>query len=149
MISFICTVGGIGGLPKAPGTFGSLLSCLLAWPIHFYGGFIALIGAGLAALAIGIWAAERYQAETGRHDAPEVVIDEVAGQWLTLAAAPLDPVFFAVAFVAFRFFDIVKPWPVGWADKQLRGGFGVMADDVLAAVYAALVVIVFRHFWGG
>jgi phosphatidylglycerophosphatase A len=149
MINFICTAGGIGRIPKAPGTWGSLLACLLAWPIHFYGGAVALLAAGVLVTLIGIWAADRYQAATGRHDAPEVVIDEVAGQWLTLAACPLTPLWILAGFAVFRFFDIVKPWPVCWADRKLPGGFGVMADDVLAAVYAALAFFLAQRLLEG
>ncbi len=71
-----------------------------------------------------------------------MVIDEVAGQWLTLAlAAPLDPLFYAAGFLLFRVFDILKPWPVNWADDQLKGGLGIMADDIIAAGYAAGVLV--------
>ena len=67
-----------------------------------------------------------------------VVIDEIAGQWLVLLPAPLDPLAYASAFVLFRAFDIWKPWPVRWADRRVRGGLGIMLDDLLAAVYAIL-----------
>ena len=71
-----------------------------------------------------------------------VVIDEVAGQWLVLLAAPRDPLAWVLAFLLFRIFDIWKPWPVRWADRDIAGGLGVMLDDLLAAVYAALVLSV-------
>jgi phosphatidylglycerophosphatase A len=70
------------------------------------------------------------------------VIDEVAAQWLVLLPAPLDPLAYAVAFVLFRIFDIWKPWPVRWADRHVKGGLGIMLDDLLAAVYAVVPVLV-------
>ena len=70
------------------------------------------------------------------------MIDEVAGQWLVLVAAPLDPLAYAVAFLLFRIFDIWKPWPVRWADCRVKGGLGIMLDDLLAAVYAVAALSV-------
>ena len=70
------------------------------------------------------------------------MIDEVAGQWLVLVAAPLDPLAYASAFVLFRIFDIWKPWPARWADSHVKGGLGIMLDDLLAAVYAVLGLFV-------
>ena len=86
----------------------------------------------------GWWVADIYVRRTGVLDPGEVVIDEVAGQWLTLLAVPPDPILYAAGFVLFRIFDIFKPWPVGWADRELGGGLGVMVDDLLAGLYAAL-----------
>jgi phosphatidylglycerophosphatase A len=68
------------------------------------------------------------------------VIDEIAGQWLVLVPAPLDPLAYTLAFLLFRFFDIWKPWPVRWADRRVKGGLGIMLDDLLAAVYAAALL---------
>jgi phosphatidylglycerophosphatase A len=100
------------------------------WPVQ----------AGLWARVFGLgWgAARRGEAELGVHDSPQVVIDEVAGYLTTVLLAPNQPAIWALGFVLFRFFDILKPWPVGWADRRLPGGFGVMADDILAGLYAWL-----------
>jgi phosphatidylglycerophosphatase A len=104
---------------------------------------IAGYGAGILAAAtllvtiIGVFAADAYGQTTGRKDAPEVIIDEVAGQWIALIILPLDLWWFAAAFVLFRFFDITKIGPVGMAE-QLSGGVGVMADDIVAGLLAAL-----------
>ena len=76
------------------------------------------------------------------------MIDEVAAQWVVLLPAPLDPLPYAAAFLLFRIFDIWKPWPVGWADRRVHGGFGIMLDDLLAAVYAVLVFL-FALMTGG
>ena len=67
-----------------------------------------------------------------------IVVDEVAPQWLALLPAPLDPMSFAAAFLLFRIFDIWRPWPAGWADRRVHGGLGIMLDDLLAAIYAAI-----------
>ncbi|MGO1117530.1 phosphatidylglycerophosphatase A family protein [Rhodovibrionaceae bacterium A322] len=134
----IGTWGGTGLLPKAPGTWGSLAAlppgALLAW----WGGPWALLIGSLLAYAIGTWAANLCIAHFGREDPGEVVIDEVAGQWLTLVPLCLDPWLYLYGFLAFRLFDIFKPFPASWADKNLKGGFGAMTDDMLAGLYGAL-----------
>lgn len=132
----VSTVGRLGYLRPAPGTIASLAAVFAAWPIHYYGGPYTLLAAAIAVFVLGWWAAERYQRETGIADGSEIVVDEVAGQWLTLAFTPPDLLFFVIGFLLFRFFDIVKPWPVGWADRRLKNGLGVMMDDVLAGLYA-------------
>ena len=76
------------------------------------------------------------------------MIDEVAGQWLVLVPAPLDPLAYAAAFVLFRIFDIWKPWPARWADRRVEGGLGIMLDDLLAAVYAVLGLLVLLTITG-
>ena len=96
---------------------------------------------------IGIWAAERYMAAVGIHDPTAVVIDEIAGQWLTLAIAPLDPFAYAAGFVLFRVFDVLKPWPVSWLDRRVSGGFGVMIDDIGAALYAGGALWLMLWLW--
>mgnify|MGYP006139536463 CR=1 FL=1 len=85
---------------------------------------------------IGTIAAEKTAVLLGKEDPKEVVIDEVAGQGIALLFCPLAWQWFLVAFVLFRFFDILKPWPVGWADKNLHGGIGIMADDLIAGAFA-------------
>jgi phosphatidylglycerophosphatase A len=79
----------------------------------------------------------------GVQDPPHVVIDEVAGQTLALIPASHDVFAFAVAFLAFRATDILKPWPASWADRRLTGGLGAMADDVIAGIYAGMIVYLF------
>jgi phosphatidylglycerophosphatase A len=94
----------------------------------------------LAALlgAAGVLVCDRYMQRFGRADDPsEIVLDEVAGQWLTVAFLGLGVAPYLLGFVLFRLFDIWKPWPVSWADQRLPGGLGVMADDLLAALLAA------------
>ena len=136
----LATWFGAGLLPKAPGTWGSLAALPCGLALTWLGGpWLLLAGAAVVFLA-GIWAGGRYAEERGLEDPGAVVIDEVAGQWIALLPALLDPWLVLLAFIAFRIFDIVKPWPVGWLDRELEGGLGIMADDVLAGVYGALVV---------
>ena len=148
-LALFATLFGIGKLPKAPGTWGSIFALLIAVPlVHFieWPVFTALI---LVFFALGVIAANAHAKITGKEDAPEVVIDELVGQWI--AILPLEVLGYAqlgdfrydtvAAFVLFRVFDIWKPWPVSWAEKKIPGGPGVMMDDVIAGVLAALVLL--------
>lgn len=152
--TLIATVGGIGYAPFAPGTVMSAVAVPLALIIGLLGGWLGIIMAAQIALVIGIFASGAHVSATSREDPPEIVIDELAGQWTACAFAlptfgflPLAQnaflPFFA-AFIFFRVFDIWKPWPVSWADQKLAGGVGVMADDVLAGVLAGLCVLLLR-----
>jgi phosphatidylglycerophosphatase A len=133
---------GSGLLPWAPGSWGSLAALPPAWLIaHFLGPRI-LVAAAVIVFLLGWWAAERVQQASGVADEGSIVIDEVAGQWLTLAVAPPDPLTYAAGFLLFRLFDITKPWPARWADRRIPGGLGVMADDVIAGIYAAIALVV-------
>ena len=135
-LAYLATLGPIGHLRPAPGTIGSVVGVVSGYVIADHGAGI-LAAATLLVTIIGIFAADAYSHTTGRKDAPEVIIDEVAGQWIALIILPLDLWWFAAAFVLFRFFDITKIGPVGMAE-QLSGGVGVMADDIVAGLLAAL-----------
>src|SRR5579883_1496749 len=139
--SLVATWFGSGLLPWAPGTWGSLAALPPAWLIAHFLGPRALVPAAIIVFLLGWWAAERVQRASGIEDAGSIVIDEVAGQWLTLAVAPLDPLAYAAGFLLFRLFDITKPWPARWADRRIAGGLGVMADDIIAAIYAAVALV--------
>jgi phosphatidylglycerophosphatase A len=108
-----------------------------------------LFVATLLVFFLGWRASTVYVARTGTEDPGAIVIDEVAGQWLVLVVAPLDVWYFLLGFVLFRLFDIVKPWPVSWADRRIKGGLGVMLDDMLAGVYGAAIVVVVAWFIEG
>ncbi|MGS4943858.1 phosphatidylglycerophosphatase A family protein [Meridianimarinicoccus sp. RP-17] len=147
----IATLGGVGLMRPAPGTWGSAAAIPLGYGLHVAGGFPLLVLATLAVIALGWWAAKAEAAATGTHDAGEIVIDEAAGVWIALWPlsgglwhAGADPWLFpwpgwVGAFLLFRLFDIWKPGPIGWADRQ-QGAMGVMVDDVIAGVFAAIVV---------
>ncbi|NQV54943.1 MAG: phosphatidylglycerophosphatase A [Rhodospirillales bacterium] len=137
---------GIGRLPWAPGTWGSLAALPLAWGLHLWGGAPALTVATLFVFILGAWASSVYAKQSGGGDPSEVVIDEVAGQWLTLLVVPPNLVLYGAGFLLFRFFDILKPWPVSWADRRIKGGVGIMVDDILAGLYAAILLAAL-HYW--
>jgi phosphatidylglycerophosphatase A len=131
-----------GYAPKAPGTAGSLAALVIAWVLHAYTDISGLAFAALAVLLAipGIWAAGVVARESGRKDPQVVVVDEVVGQWMTLAgAAVLNWKSWLLAFVLFRLFDIWKPPPVRQLER-LPGGVGIVADDAMAGVYGALVL---------
>jgi phosphatidylglycerophosphatase A len=119
-----------------PGTWGSLAALPFAAALHWAGGpwalAVAAVGLGIA----GVWVADRYAAERGGADPQEVVIDEVAGQWLALVPLALAPLHYAVGFAAFRLLDTLKPWPIRRLER-LPGGLGIMADDLAAGLGAA------------
>jgi phosphatidylglycerophosphatase A len=108
-----------------------------------------LAGAAIVTFAVGVWAAGACVREIGQEDPPIVVIDEVAGQLLVLLAVPAQPLPYAAGFLLFRLFDIVKPWPVSWADRRLTGGLGAMLDDGLAAGYAAIALMLLSGWLEG
>lgn len=142
LVTLMATGLGSGLLPKAPGTWGSLLAVFLAWPLALAWGWVGLLAGGALVFLIGIPVSDAYVRRTGREDPGEVVIDEVAGQWLTLIPAALEPtvIGFALGFVLFRIFDVLKPWPIRAIERNSKGGFGIMIDDVAAAVPAALLL---------
>ena len=146
--SVLATWFGAGTLRPAPGTWGSLAAALLAWPILAWLGHWWLLAAALAVFALGVWASRLHAERLGQSDPGSIVIDEVAGQWIALLLACPAWHHLLIGFVAFRLFDIVKPWPVSWADRRLKGGFGIMADDVLAGLYAAACVAGWRLIEG-
>ena len=135
----IATLFGVGRAPVAPGTAASLVALPLAWLISGLGGPFVLLAATVLATAAGMWACERYIQGGNDDDPPECVVDELVGQWLACAFAPRTLLLYAIAFIAFRAFDIAKPWPVSVAER-LKGGVGVMADDVVAGLLASLIV---------
>jgi phosphatidylglycerophosphatase A len=132
-------VFGLGRLPLLPGTWASLAALLPAWVVGAHWGSLPVAVAAIVLLFLGGWAAGVHAEHIGIRDPTEIVVDEVAGQWLVLAALPPTALATFLGFVAFRGFDILKPWPIGNADRRIHGGFGIMLDDVLAAV-AAIVV---------
>lgn len=168
MMNALATMFGIGRSPFAPGTAGSLVAALLAAALLQlpYGWYVLLGGSVLFAL-LGTLASETYmRAHDGVHDPKQIVIDELAGQWITYAVwylwivgitaqqqplANLEveaaPQFLAIGFLLFRFFDILKPWPISWADRKIKGGFGVMFDDVLAGFAAGSSLYILYLFW--
>ncbi|PCJ07576.1 MAG: phosphatidylglycerophosphatase A [Rhodobacteraceae bacterium] len=153
------TVGGIGYLRPAPGTWGSLAALPMAWAFHTLGGFPLLLIAVMGTFIKGIWATKEMTDGAEDHDPSEIVIDEVVGQFIALL--PLSYASWAhgidilamwpgwiAAFALFRLFDITKPGPIGRADRR-GDAMGVMLDDVIAGIFAAIGVIVLAGLWHG
>ena len=132
----LATGFGAGLLPFAPGTWGSLAALPLAWAIRSHWGTVGIAIAAALACLLGWWAAAIVAKASGTEDPGAIVIDEVAAQWVVLVPAPLDPLAYVLAFGLFRVFDVWKPWPARWADQHVKGGLGIVLDDLLAAVYA-------------
>ena len=141
--TLVATFGGIGNLPVAPGTWGSLAALPLAWTIRGLAGPATLAAVAVAIFVLGCWAASRYIAAAGREDPGSVVVDEVAAQMLVLVPVRPELLTYAGGFLLFRLFDILKPWPVGWVDRNVKGGIGTMLDDLLAAIYAGAILYAF------
>ena len=144
----IATVGPCGHVPVAPGTVGSAAGLMLFWAVRASGS-LALEGLVLLAVtAVGVAAASRAEAAYGRRDPGLVVIDETAGMLVTLAAVDVGPGGAVIGFLAFRFFDVVKPFPARRAER-LPGGWGVMADDLVAGLYAQALLRLLLWLPGG
>lgn len=159
MIRFINTLGFVGLLRPAPGTWGSLAALGLAYLICLVGGPFLLLALTVVVTVAGIWTIGQQISGLPDQDPSEIVIDEVAGQWIALlpvvfggwhAGVPLTALWpgWIAAFVLFRLFDIWKPGPVGWADRR-GGALGVMLDDVIAGVFAGLGVMLMAGIYHG
>ena len=143
------TFGGSGLSPKAPGTVGTLASLPVGLAILYYLGMETLFMVTLAITIIGIFEINKYEKATGTHDQQHIVIDEASGMWLSLMIAhstaitmnyPYAEILAIIfSFATFRLFDIWKPSTIGWIDRELKGGLGVMLDDVLAGVAGGLL----------
>lgn len=136
-VHFLALGFGTGLAPKAPGTVGTLAGLpvyALLLPLPLWGYLLAT----LVVIAAGIWICDRAARDFGVHDHPAIVWDEVAGFLVTMIAAPVGLGWIVLGFLLFRVFDVLKPWPIGWLDRRVGGGFGIMVDDILAGVYAAV-----------
>ena len=144
----VATAGGAGLLPRCPGTWGSLVALPPAWAVAVYFGNLWLIAAAAVVFSAGLWASSRYLRLSSDTDPAPIVVDEVAGQFLALAAVPPDPWWYAAAFALFRLLDIAKPGPVSWAERKLEGALAVMADDIVAGTGACVVLGIAYYFAG-
>jgi phosphatidylglycerophosphatase A len=135
-VALISTWFGTGLLPIGPGTWGSAAALPFGFVLMWLGGPWALIFAILAVTAIGWWAAGHFVKGLNVQDPPEIVVDEVVSQWLVLTIVPLTLWGYFAAFLVFRVFDTIKPWPIGWIDGNVDGAAGVMLDDLAAGAYA-------------
>jgi phosphatidylglycerophosphatase A len=137
---------GSGLAPKAPGTFGTLAAVPIYWLIQdlswpIYATWL------IVTFALGVYWCDRSSKQLGVHDHGGIVWDEFVGYWITMFLAPAGWLWMLLGFVLFRFFDIIKPWPIGWLDRKVGGGFGIMIDDVLAGIYALIVLQACVYFY--
>ncbi len=138
----VCFLGlgfGSGLAPKAPGTFGTIA----AIPIYLLMQDLSLmlyIALTVIGFIVGIWICQQSADWLGTEDPSAVVWDEIVGYLVTMIAAPQGWQWAVLGFILFRFFDILKPWPISLADKKLHGGFGIMFDDVIAGIFAGVLL---------
>lgn len=138
---WLATWFGCGLMRPAPGTWGTIGALPFGILLFAWGGIPLLAVAIIGVCVAGYWAAGRFERQSGEHDSGAIVIDEVAGMWIALLPTALDISLVVAAFLLFRIFDILKPWPISWADKKLPGAVGVMADDIIAGIFAAVLII--------
>ncbi|QLE84750.1 phosphatidylglycerophosphatase A [Shewanella sp. Scap07] len=146
-IHFLALGFGSGLAAKAPGTFGTLAAIplyLLMMPLSlpWY------IGLTLLSVIAGFYICDKASKDMGVHDHGAIVWDEVAGLLITMIAAPAGIMWLVIGFALFRFFDILKPWPIRWLDAKVHGGFGIMIDDVLAGIFALICLQFLVYFVG-
>ena len=135
-VHFLALGFGSGLAAKMPGTFGTLAALPLVVLLSYYTGFSVYLIVTILVCVAGIWICGKTAEDMGVHDDSSIVWDEVAGMLIAMLAVPLSWQTVLVGFVLFRFFDILKPWPISYLDKHVHGGFGIMIDDVLAGLFA-------------
>ena len=143
---FLALGFGSGLVPLAPGTAGTLAAVplyLLLQQLHpgFYLGLVCLL------FLAGIPICAHIARQLDVHDHPGIVWDEIVGYLVTMIAAPAGWIWLVIGFVLFRLFDVAKPWPIRWCDRHVSGGLGIMLDDLLAGVFALIVIQLLNHFW--
>jgi phosphatidylglycerophosphatase A len=143
-IALLVTWFGTGYIKPASGTWGSLAALPFGIALSWMFGPVALCVLALLLYAVVLGGV--YLITADHPDPDDFVLDEVVGQWLALAAAPLTIAGVALAFMVFRLLDITKPWPACWIDRKVHGALGVMSDDLVAGIYSALLVLSVRSF---
>lgn len=143
--TWVGTWGGCGLLRPAPGTWGTLGALPFGIVILMFGGVPVLIIAAVITFYAGLWASKHIEQMLNEKDSGLIVIDEAVGVWIAMIPALLTPFSIGLAFLLFRLFDIVKPWPISYFDKNFKGPMGVMIDDVIAGIYAAVILIGLRY----
>ena len=137
---------GSGLSPFAPGTMGTLVAIPFIFALKSLGtpGFWIVL---LLLFLLGIWLCDQVSRKLGVHDHGGIVWDEMVGYWLSMAFVPLQWQWLLAAFLLFRFFDIVKPWPIRQLDRKVSGGFGIMIDDIVAALFTIIILAVLQYLW--
>jgi len=145
-VLFLAFGFGSGLARKAPGTLGTLAAVPVYWLFAQAGTAIYSV-LTLVVMVAGVWICGQAAEKLGEHDFGGIVWDEIAGLLITMALVPFSWQALVAGFLLFRLFDIVKPWPIRWADRRVQGGFGIMLDDVLAGVIAGLLLLLLVE-WG-
>lgn len=140
-VTWVATWGGCGFIRPAPGTWGTLGGLPFGVGLMVWGGPIALLIALALLIPLGLWASKHFEIMARDKDSGMIVIDEVAGLWIALLPAMLTPWSVGAAFILFRIADVLKPYPVSWIDKKMQGALSIMGDDLMAGIYAAVVLI--------
>lgn len=139
VVRYIVTFFGVGYMKPAPGTWGTLATLPLALALNWLGPWW-MMGAVAIITPLGIIAAENYQNQTGEHDRSEIVIDEVIGFLIAMTWLPITWQACVLGFFLFRLLDIWKPFPIGYLDRKIPGGVGVVADDIVAGIVTNIVL---------
>ncbi|MGO3345625.1 MAG: phosphatidylglycerophosphatase A family protein [Marinomonas sp.] len=145
-IHFLAFGLGSGAAPKAPGTFGTLAAVI---PFYFIlqhltnQQYLLML---IVTSIVGIFLCHKTAKDLGVHDHSGIVWDEFVGYWITMWLAPTGWLYIVLGFALFRLFDILKPWPISWLDKNVGGGFGIMVDDILAGVMSLVILQALAHF---
>lgn len=142
MAEIISTWFWIGKIRFAPGTWGTLAAIPFAYGLSLCGSVTYMV-VTLGLVLVGILAADLYENTLGEHDSSEIVIDEVVGIFIAMTWLPMTWQSIVLGFLIFRFFDIFKPFPISWLDKKIKGGLGVMLDDVAAGLVTNIILQVF------
>ena len=134
---------GAGLTPIAPGTAGTLLAIPLWWVMSSFSplGYLAIVA---GAFLLGVWICDRVSATLGEHDHSGIVFDEIIGYLLALIVVPATLWGVVFSFLVFRILDVLKPWPINWLDRHIKGGLGVMLDDLVAGFFTGLIVVAAR-----
>jgi len=143
-ILLLATGFGVGYSPIGPGTLGTLIAIPIYYflseiPLPLYE--ITLIGF----LFLSVWISENAETFFGKKDDPRIVIDEMMGFFITMLWVPKTPLFILVGFILFRFFDILKPFPIRCLERRMKGGWGVVLDDVMAGVYSNIILQIISY----
>ena len=146
LIEFLSTWFYSGKSPFAPGTCGSLATLPFVFAISYYYGIVGVAVFAVFVSIVGIFIADAFEKKLGVKDPGQIVIDETAGQAITLLAAGTNLYLYVIGFVLFRLFDISKPFPVSWADTKVKGGLGIMLDDILAGIMGGIVLAAIKLY---
>lgn len=144
-LHWLATGFGSGLSPFAPGTVGTL-AAIPFYLLMMYLPLSVYIAVTIVAAVAGIWICQSATKAIGQDDHGSIVWDEFVGFWITMVAAPKGLLWLLAGFLIFRVFDIIKPWPIRWLDRYVKGGLGIMVDDVLAGVFGLLVMQVLGYF---